>query len=98
MAVELWSAPCAELEGGWSGPVILSRDLRFRRPRDLEPRVSQAGAAVVEIWQRLKTSCGTWVIPFCTADDVLEVCGSDWEQNDFGTVEVLYLCPCFVRV
>ena len=46
MALELWSAPCAVLEGGLNIPVLL--------PGDLEPRGSQAGAAVRKVWETLK--------------------------------------------
>ena len=47
MAVELWSAPCAELEGGWSRPLIV--------PWGLEPQGGLAGVVEVEDLQLLKT-------------------------------------------
>ena len=53
MAVGLWSAPCAELEGGWSRPLIV--------PWGLEPQGGLAGVVEVEDLQLLKT----WEVLVC---------------------------------
>ena len=44
--MELWSAPCAELEGGLSGPVEHPEDLKLQGPL--------AGVTVLAAWEALE--------------------------------------------